>query len=271
LVLPDNNLHIVFCDVGQGDAILLSYKSTQLLVDTGYDGKVLECLADHIPFFDKQLEMVMITHPQQDHIGGLSKVMESYSVLQIVIPPAHNPIQSYKQLQQQLEAGRIKVSNIYTFDKLVLGNVMLNTVWPTREFVKGHTASQEARVLGWMTDGTDLNSFSIVMKLTYGNFDLLLTGDADHQVQLAQLTSGLLTDIDVLKVPHHGGKQAILPSWIDVIKPEIAVISAGVNNSYGHPRKETLDILSDFRIRTIRTDLDGTIELVSNGKAYWLK
>lgn len=267
-LLPDDNLHIVFCDVGQGDGILLTWKTTQVLVDTGLDSRIVDCLSDHIPFYDKQIELVMITHPQHDHIGGIISVAESYSILQIVIPPANNEIKAMKVLKQLVEEDKVEVKNLYTNDKFQYGPIVGQIIWPRRDFVAQHIV-EDAKVLGATTDGTDLNSFSIVAEITYGDFDLLLTGDADHQVQLAQIESQLLTDIDVLKVPHHGGKQAILPEWVAVIKPEIAVISAGKNNSYGHPRKETLDILSSFKIQIHRTDLEGTIEIVTDGRSYW--
>jgi competence protein ComEC len=231
----------------------------------------MSCLADHVPFYDKQIELVIITHPQQDHMGGLIYVAKSYSIMQFVSVPAANPIRVYKWLIEEYESQNLTIANVYSGDKIKVGQMQFQVVWPTREFMAAHTAGGESKVLGVSTDGTDLNSFAIVGILSLGNFDVLLTGDADSAVGLAEMDTGLLREVEVLKVPHHGSKTGMLPEWLQVVNPQLAVISAGKNNRYGHPRAETLDLLRSFGIQTLRTDQMGDIEVVSDGKSYFVK
>lgn len=268
--LPDNNLHVYFCDVGQGDAALIVHGSTQILIDTGPDNKVLDCLSAHVPFYDHKIESVIITHPQQDHMGGLISVINSYTVMQLFIPPAENNIRVYRELLTQYALKKIPVANTYSMDVLKFNRFQFQVVWPEKDFVLAHAQASD-KVLGWKSDGTDLNSFSIVGILTYGNFDILFTGDADAPVELAEISTGLLRPVEVLKVPHHGSKTGMLPEWLEVIRPQMAVISVGKTNNYGHPTQQALDLLSKFTSKIYRTDEQGTIELISDGKNYWVK
>lgn len=268
--LPDNNLHVYFCDVGQGDAALIVYGTTEILIDTGPDASVLNCLSDHMPFFDKQIETVILTHPQQDHMGGFTYIAESYRVMHLFIPPADNPIRVYKKLQENYLHKEITVSNLFAGDKLKLGEIYFQSIWPTRDFVAGHTVDWGSKVLGVQTDGTDLNGFSIVGILSLKDFDILFTGDADAPVELAQISTGLLRQVEVLKVPHHGSKTGMTGDWLSLSKPQLSVISVGKNNRYGHPAQKALEMLQDVGTHVLRTDQSGTIEVVSDGNDWWV-
>ena len=256
--LPDNNLHVVVCDVGQGDAILVSRGTTQMLVDGGPDNRVMDCLAKHMPFYDRRIEMVVLTHPQADHMDGLIDVVKRYGVLQFVRVPIRNNTSGFRELIKSFAAiGQLAV---YSGDQIKLGGFDFKIIWPTRQFVETHDDKT-----------TDLNSFAIVGRVEYGGFEALLTGDADSGVVLAEMATGLITPVEVLKVPHHGSKTGMLPEWLRLVDPQMAIISVGKNNRYGHPTKEALELLAKFTDKVYRTDQIGTVEIIFDGKKWWVK
>lgn len=259
-VLPDDNLHVVVCNVGQGDAILVSLGTNQILIDGGPDKQVLGCLARHTPFYDRQLEVMILTHPQADHLNGLIAVASRYSVLHFVRSDVANTTVGFKQL---LQATRQVPSSLVTAGETIKissgkTTAVLKIVWPTAEFVR-----QNSDRVG------DLNDFAISGILTLGNFDVLLTADADSRVEPAEMAGGLLKEVEVLKVPHHGSKTGMLDDWLGVLKPQISIISVGNHNSYGHPSPVALDQLRKIESKVFRTDINGDVEVVSDGSKWW--
>lgn len=229
--LPDNKLHLIFCDVGQGDASLITKGNFQMLVDTGpKKGGVVDCLGRHIPFWDKKIEVVLISHPQADHMGDLGQVEEHYQI--------------EKKLLTSTNGDRIRY-----------GNLSFDILWPTKEVRED--------VLG---ASTDLNQLSTVARLNYGQFRALFTGDLGEVGERALVDEGVLSRITVLKVAHHGSKYSSSEEFLDATKPKWAVISVGAKNSYGHPTSEALGRLRMVGARLLRTDRDGEIEFVSDGK-----
>ena len=243
-VLPDDKLHLVVCDVGQGDAILVSYKTTQMLVDGGPNSSVLKCLGDHMPFYDRRIEVVVLTHPQADHMNGLIDVLKRYTVLQFVKELVSNDTVGYRELMKLI--AKMNVVAVYSGDEIKLGKMKFDVIWPERGF-----------------ESKELNETAIVGKLSFGDFDALLTSDAG--------LIALPVSADVLKVPHHGSKYGMTREWLEVVRPQLAIISVGKRNSYGHPTPEVLKLLSDQGIKMLRTDQDGTVEVVSDGKSYWVR
>jgi competence protein ComEC len=233
---PDNKLHLIFCNVGQGDAILISYQKTQILIDGGPDNLVLNCLSHHLPFWDRQIEMVVLTHPEKDHFGGLIDVIKRYN-LKYLISSASWP-----------EGGR-KTTVLKAGDEIRLGKINLSVLWP-REI------NQERK----------LNENSLVLKLAFGSFQALLTGDLPGEIE-NQLD---LTPVEVLKVAHHGSLYSTSQAFLEKVKPKLAVISVG-KNKFGHPTKETLKRLEDLGIKVLRTDQNGEIEIVSDGQAWYTR
>jgi len=257
--LPDNNLHVVVCDVGQGDAILVSLGTNQMLIDGGPDNSVLGCLARHMPFYDRQLEIMLMTHPQADHLNGLNFVAERYSVSYFIRSNVANTTVGFKKLiqvtaqvpQNFVTAGEtIKISDGKT-------SVNFKIIWPTAEFVQQNSDR-----------AVDLNDFGVSGILTFDSFDMLLTADADSRVEPAEIATRLLKEVEILKVPHHGSKTGMLPAWLDLVSPQMAVISVGKNNRYGHPTREALDLLSSRHIKTFRTDQNGDVEIISDGTKW---
>lgn len=260
-VLPDGRLHVVFCDVGQGDAILVSLGTNQLLVDGGPNNKVLSCLGRHMPFYDKRIEVVILTHPDADHSGGLAYVLERYGMLSFVTVPVDKESSAFRKLVMALEKRKTRVRNLYMGDKVRMGGAELEAIWPERSRVLGASTTQEA------------NQFSIGGIIKFGEFEVLLTGDADGKIMEEQARLGKLMRVEVAKVPHHGSKKAAISAWWEAVKPQVAVISVGRNN-YGHPSEEVIKMLRELdlpagrRVRMLRTDVDGEVEIVSDGKSY---
>lgn len=302
---PDNQLHLVFCDVGQGDAVLITKGFEQILIDGGPNDKVLNCLANNMPFFDRTVEVIALTHPEADHLTGLLLVLDKYQVNYFLTGPEGNESAVYQALIDKLEievrslkceagigSGKCdnpkfltshfissfspptshitKVINPYSGDKIKLGDIILKTLWPEKNWIANKLSNTAANfnsdsagssVLGLQTGNLKLNQFSLVFLLQYKDFSALLMGDADSKVQNDILLFNSLSSLDILKFPHHGSKTGMAENFLATIKPKEAVISVG-QNSYGHPTSEALDMLKKFNVTIRRTDLEGEIKYV---------
>lgn len=254
--LPDNQLHLVFCDVGQGDAILIYQGSTQVLIDGGPNQKVLNCLSHHLPFWDREIEVIVATHSDADHITGLVDVIERYDVKQFVISSLGKDSAVFEEFKKAVLEEKAAVYFPKAGDKIKIDSFELAVLWPQ---------SQE-KVLGVITNEKDINEVSVVLHLSYGNFDVLLPGDISTKIE-SQLD---LKDVEILKVAHHGSKYSTSEEFLKEVDPELAIISVG-RNSFGHPTKEVIERLSSQNIKTLRTDQNGETEIVSDGKKWGLK
>jgi competence protein ComEC len=250
---PDDRLHLVFCDVGQGDAALITFQNNQLLIDGGPSSEVLNCLGEHLPFWDRKIEMLVATHPDADHITGLIDVIERYDVRYLLVNSLGKDSGVFEEFKQAVLSEGTAVYFPKKGDVIKLKEVELAVIWPP---------SQE-RVLGATNVEREANETSTVIKLSYGDFDALFPGDIGSQTE-AQLE---LSDIEVLKVPHHGSKYSTSLEFLEKTTPELAIISVG-KNSFGHPTREVIERLSDQAIKLLRTDLEGEIELVTDGKTW---
>ncbi|MEX2012899.1 MAG: MBL fold metallo-hydrolase [Candidatus Levyibacteriota bacterium] len=253
----DGRLHVVICDVGQGDAIFIrTPKGQDVLIDGGRNSSVLSCLSNNMPFWDREIELVFATHPDADHIGGLESVLTSYKVLSFNTSEKTTDTQVFKRLQQEIQRQNISLRYIYADDRYSLDSgVSISALWPTREYVSSDTGSFET------------NTFSLIQILSYGDFKALLTGD----IEISTLND-LFSEpykIDVLKVPHHGSKTGLNSQILSLLNPVFAVISVG-SNSYGHPTPFILDLLNRQGIKTLRTDKSGEIEIISDGNTFWI-
>jgi competence protein ComEC len=259
-MLPDGNLHVVFCDVGQGDAILLIRGTTQVLVDGGPGEKVQGCLSRHMPFYDRRVEMVILTHAEADHLTGLINVVKRYTVLQFVEGSVGKNSAEYRELVELLGKAKIKRIKVTGGDIVRVNNLVMRVVWPESQYE-----------LGAETEGRSLNNFSLGMIAKYGDFEVFLSGDGDSQIEEAEIRGGRLMDVEVLKVPHHGSRTGMTKEWLELIRPELAVISAGRNNSYGHPASESLRLLEEVGAKIAGTYERGDVEVISDGKVWWIK
>jgi len=250
---PDNLLHIYFLDVGQGDAILISTTDHQhILIDGGPDGSVVSQLDSILPVWDRQLDMIILTHPHADHSAGLLAVLKRYSVERFIYSGAPYSTDTYESLLTVLQEQNIPVQIASAGQQYTFGDVSLDLLWP----MAGQPFSQ------------DPNETSLVTWLRYGNFSTLLMGDASANNEQTLLSSGTISDIDVLKVGHHGSQYSTSPAFLSVAKPEVAVIEVGANNNFGHPTQTTLNHLGDARVTIYRTDQNGTVEVTTDGTKY---
>lgn len=245
ITLDDGKLHVIFCDVGQGDAIFIrTPRGIDILIDGGPDSRILGCLSRHMPFWDKTLELVILTHPHQDHISGLVDVAKSYLVIQFLANSSWDsedsgPVRELKSLFAKKNANVTRVGQGDSFR--TQDGLLFKVLWPPNGF-----------------SSSNVNDLSLVLFVSYKNFDALLTGDAE--AHLGYLESSLPT-IEVLKVPHHGSRESLDREFLEKVRPGLAVISVGKNNRFGHPHEETLKILRDEDIRVLRTDEDGEVIL----------
>ena len=162
-------------------------------------------------------------------------------------------IGGYEELMQEIRNKKLEIRSLYTGDEIQIQNLKFKIIWPERGF-----------------ESKELNDTAIVGRLSFGGFDALLTGDADSRVELAEMATGLIVPVEVLKVPHHGSKTGMLASWLKQVKPKLAVISVGKTNGYGHPSSEAIKLLQEVGSKMMRTDRDGEVEVVSDGKRWWV-
>lgn len=274
--IPDGNLHIVFCNVGQGDAAYIRFADGRdMLIDGGPDNKVIDCLGRHMPFWDRSLDLVVLTHPQKDHMQGLIEVLRRFHVDYLARSDVAHTSEGYAQFMAVVQSRKVKVQFLERGERVGIGGARISVLWPSPEQVARAASSNLAieegatNVLGAAVG--DLNDFSVVFHLQYGIFDAIFTGDADTRVEGQYRGSALAADaIEVLKVPHHGSRTGMSGAYLDWIAPRLAVISVGKNN-YGHPAPEILHLLSSRNIPTKRTDTGGDIEIVSDGTGWTVR
>ncbi len=276
--LPDGKLHIFFCDVGQGDAAYIRTPNNQdVLIDGGPDKSVLSCLGRHMPFYDHTIDVVMLTHPQKDHMEGLSSVIQRYKVKNFIIGIEGNDTQGYKFLVDILAKDKISIKNLYWGDKFSLGKTVFSVLWPTRDWAFQNINAKLAQganlkgsaVLGLTTE-KNINDFSYYLELTYGSFNALFTGDGDVRIQGEIMKEITLPRVNILKYPHHGSKYGAGEGFLSLVHPDLTVISVG-KNPWGHPNTETLELLSKLSIPFKRTDQSGDVEIISDGKGWAVK
>lgn len=248
--LNDGKLHLVFCDVGQGDGIYIrTPKGKDILVDTGPDKSILNCLSGNMPFWDREIDIIFLTHSELDHSGGLNYILKRYSVLSFYTEGVFEDEEKFNFKKT------VRKKYIWKKDELRLKEgIKITSLWPKRNYLK--------------TDNK--NDSSLVQLLTFGDFSALLTGDTSLG-QVFDQTEQSIGSIDVLKVPHHGSKTDFEKGPIAKIKPRLAVISVGRKNQYGHPSETVLKILRDLGIKVMRTDLDGEVHIISDGKSFSAK
>lgn len=264
----DGKLHLVFCNVGQGDGIVIrTPKGKMIVVDGGPDDKILSCLSSHMPFWEKVIHLVILTHPHADHLNGLISVIKRYNVLSFDTENLENKTGGFTQLMNVLKKKSIPVHFVLQGDSFrTKDGIEIKIVGPSKEFLE---LTSPGGVIG---ESKEFGSVETLVE--YGSFKALLTGDSQADELEDALQSNNLNNIDILQIPHHGSKTGINREIIEELKPKLAVISVG-KNKYGHPSKETLGILRYYPaslaggdIKILRTDQNGSIELVSDGKGF---
>lgn len=260
----DGKLHVVFCDVGQGDAIFIrTPKGLDILVDGGPNDNVLSCLSNHMPVWDRTIELVILTHPHTDHFFGLHEVLKRYNVLSFDTEKLGNKALGFAELTNEVKQKKISLHYLSSGDSFkAKDRLVIKILAPTREFL-AETSPQ-----GMIGENNEFAS--LISLVSYGSFKLLLTGDTQADELLQAVSQYSLSNISLLQVPHHGSKTGLSLEILNLLKPKVAVISVGKNNRYGHPTPYVLDLLEKAQTKTLRTDQKGEIEVISDGKNFWI-
>jgi competence protein ComEC len=246
-------LTVAYLDIGQGDAIYIEAPNgNQALIDGGPpSGKVLSELGRMMPFYDHDIDVVISTHPDQDHLGGLPEVFNRYRVGVLFEPGIPSGNGDYQAMEQAGEKAGMKKILARVGMKIHLDkNTTLEIFYPDRDL--------PARI--------DTNRASIVVRLTYGNESFLFTGDlpqSEEEYLVEKVGAALRSN--VLKFGHHGSRTSTSEMFLTDVSPEYGVVSAGLDNRYGHPHKEVLDLAEKYSVPVLRTDLQGRIVFTTDG------
>jgi competence protein ComEC len=260
--LPDGKLHVVFFDVGEGDAIFIETPSgRQILVDGGPSPTTLiSALGRRMPFWDRSLDLVILTHADEDHIAGLIPVLERYRVGQVLDSGYQHDNPMYQRWLELISEKEIPDHLARAGMRIATGDgAELTVLHPGPELMK-------------YTDA-DANNNSIVTRLVLGQVSFLLSGDIEEVAEERLVSSGQELTSTVLKVPHHGGNTSSSAAFLKAVNPELVVISVGADNRFGHPSPEVLARLEESVEGEciLRTDEQGTIEVVTDGERIWIK
>jgi competence protein ComEC len=269
--LPDGNLHIITCDVGQGDAILVTYKNIQILTDGGPDRKVLNCLGRNVPFWDRNIELVISTHPDSDHSTGLVDVIKQYNVGKILINSIDPGTDIYRLLESAVGGRGVGVVNPKGGMVLGLDLIHLDILSPSEAMFSKLTVKDEGDKLSKYSIGKDTNSYSIVYRLSFKKFSGLFTGDIPKEVSDGLSILSGVEGVNYIKIPHHGSANGLTINLLKAAMPKVAVISVGSKNMWGFPAPEILKMLTDNNVTVLRTDKMGDVEVITDGEKIWWK
>lgn len=254
-----HNLKVTFLDVGQGDATLIESPSgTQVLIDGGPGSGVLRALSRELGFFDRDIDMIVATHPDQDHIGGLIDVLLRYDVDTVLLTENESDTPVFDSFEERVkeEGATIRYARrgqVYDLGSGAVGSTTLTILFPDRD-----------------PSGLESNASSIVARLVYGETEFMFTGDSPQAIEeyLVEIDGNRLGS-DVLKAGHHGSRTSSAHTFLEMTHPAYAIISAGKDNKYGHPHKEVIEAFNTFGIITKNTALVGSISFESDGAKVW--
>jgi competence protein ComEC len=253
-ILQPTELTVAFLDVGQGDAIWIQAPNgKELLIDTGAGQSAVSELGILKSFFDKTIDGVILTHPDNDHIGGVPEVFKRYNIPLVITSEVSSPTLIYKTVEETILQERSDKVIARTGERIILDShagVIVDILFPDS-----------------ITQNWETNEASIVVKITYGENSFLLTGDSPIDVEdyLVNIYGDQLQST-VLKLGHHGSKTSTSQEFLDSVDPEITIVSAGLGNRYGHPHPEVIERVTESNRILLETSQMGTIVCKSNAK-----
>lgn len=270
IFLPDGRLKITVCDVGQGDSVYVQFPDGRdMLLDGGPGDRVLPCLGNHMPFWDKAIDIVVLTHPDSDHLNGLLSVLSRYQIGYLVRSDIRKDSEAFEKFQALVREKSIDERLVKKGEVISIGSVHLDVLSPSEnQLALFHpTLSPSGAVLGAVSD--EVNEASVVFRLSYGRFDALFPGDAEDILSAVALPPDGMWEL--IKVPHHGSALALsdddFPRGLAGGEHSVAVISVG-KNSFGHPVRGTIDLFERAGFSVFRTDEMGDIDIVFDGNKW---
>lgn len=249
--VSNHNLQFHFIDVGQGDSsLIITPKGKTILIDAGDEAHAKKVVSYVREQGIEKLDLVIATHPDADHIGGMDKVIKNFDIGVFAMPDVSAKTNQYKQIQRELKAKKMKATRLYQGDEVQIDDdIDFEILSP----VKGKKYD-------------DTNEYSIVAKIVYKDTSFILMGDATMENEVDIINNVPDIDIDVLKLGHHGSSTSSSDYFITKTSPNIAIISCGKNNKYGHPHQEVMRVLKKHGVTPYRTDEMGDIVITSDGK-----
>lgn len=258
--MPDDELSISFLDVGQGDAILIQQGSQQVLIDGGPSPQAISLeLGRQMPFWDRTIELVILTHPDQDHLAGLIEVLKRYRVEKVLDPNLDSGTPLYEEWQRLVTEKELERITALAGQQIALGEATLTVLHPAEALLKD-------------TD-EDIDNNGVVLCLKDGNVSFMLAADIRREAELHLITRRAALKSTVLKVAHHGSDTSTSQEFLSAVDPQIAVLSVGADNKFGHPGDEVVDRLENKlgRGNIYRTDHHGTIQFTTDGEKLWVR
>jgi competence protein ComEC len=250
-------LEVDFLSVGQGDSILIKTPSGHnILVDGGPDNSVLDRLAENLGFWDRRIDLMILTNPHDDHVTGLLEVLKRYEVGQIAATGVLHTTQNYISWLELIRDKKIPMLLVNSSKTIEFGSTTIEFIFPEKDYSR-----QEA---------DNLNNTSIVTLVKYGDSRLLLMGDAEEQVEQQLLASKKDISADLIKLGHHGSDTSNSEEFLRAVAPELAVIEVGEENKFNHPSPRVLKRLERLGVSTLRTDRSGTIRAASRGDEFYI-
>ncbi len=252
-------LKVIVHDIGQGDAIFIETpEKYQILIDGGPDNSILAKLGKDLPFYDRSLDLVILTHPHDDHVAGLIDVLKRYDVKQILYTGVSHTAPNYIEWLKIIRDKGIPFKIAQNGQIIKLSETAeLHILYPFEDLTGKKVEN--------------LNNTSILCRLIYDSTSFLFTGDAEKEEEQDLIDHNIYLKSDVLKVGHHGSNTSSIENFLKAVSPEIGVISAGKDNRFGHPSDKALERLENNGIKIYRTDKNGDIEIVSDGREIKVK
>ncbi|PIS15576.1 hypothetical protein COT62_02955 [Candidatus Roizmanbacteria bacterium CG09_land_8_20_14_0_10_41_9] len=254
LIITPRATTVVFCDVGQADGAYIRTKDgIDIVIDAGPNNQMLSCIGKYMPFYDRRIELAILSHPQRDHMQGFFALFDRYQIPVFLTARKQTISVGFQNLLKKIRSSHTDIRFLSSGYKITLSpESALIFIWPEG--------------IDTVPEKTDDNYYSLIFFFEESGFKVLFTGDATA-IALRESSQKSNMKADVLKVPHHGSKNGLTRQFLSLTDPDVSVISVGKNNSYGHPSKETLDLLKALGKKYRRTDEQGDIVIeIQNSK-----